>query len=170
MEKINWSKAPEWANAVIASQDGQAFYVSQFGGISARQRVGYSQVDDNASADMITPHDWTLVETRHPAWTGEGLPPAGTVCEVKGAIGHYLEWKKVEVFAVRGRTVFFDHENGWAQTDSHEFRPIRTPEQVAEDELNQAALAMYEELESYLTLAQCHVAIKNGYRKQPTDQ
>lgn len=58
-------------------------------------------------------------------WDGEGLPPVGCVCEVKGCIGHYLEWHKITVFAVRGNTIFFDMEDGrWGQTDSHEFRPI----------------------------------------------
>jgi len=65
-------------------------------------------------------------------WTGEGLPPVGTVCEVKGCMSHYLKWNKVTVFAVRGKTVMFDMEDGrWGQTDQHEFRPIRTPEQIA---------------------------------------
>lgn len=71
-----------------------------------------------------------------PKWTGEGLPPEGVTCEVKGCMSHYLQWNKVTVFAVRGKTVFFDMEDGrWGQTDSHEFRTVRTPEQIAEEEL-----------------------------------
>lgn len=68
-------------------------------------------------------------------WSGpeDGLPPAGTVCEVKGCMSHYLQWNKVTVFAVRGYTVFFDMEDGrWGQTDSHEFRAIPTPDQKRE--------------------------------------
>lgn len=64
-------------------------------------------------------------------WTGEGLPPEDTTCEVKGCMSHYQQWNKVTVFAVRGKTVFFDMEDGrWGQTDSHEFRTARTPEQI----------------------------------------
>ena len=66
-----------------------------------------------------------------PEWTGEGLPPEDTTCEVKGCMSHYQQWNKVTVFAVRGKTVFFDMEDGrWGQTDSHEFRTARTPEQI----------------------------------------
>lgn len=78
-------------------------------------------------------------------WTGEGLPPAGTVCEIKGCMSHYLIWNKVTVFAVRGKTVFFDMEDGrWGKTDSHEIRPIRTPEQIAADERDKAAADMHK--------------------------
>lgn len=68
-------------------------------------------------------------------WSGpeDGLPPVGTVCEVKGCMSHYLKWNKVTVFAVRGKTVMFDMEDGrWGQTESHEFRAIQTPEQLRE--------------------------------------
>lgn len=68
------------------------------------------------------------------AWDGEGLPPVGVECEVKGCIGDYREWKKVTVFAVRDKTVFFDHDCGWSATATHEFRPIRSTEDVARDE------------------------------------
>lgn len=79
-----------------------------------------------------------------PAWTGEGLPPVGTVCEVKGCMSHYLQWNKVTVFAVRGKTVFFDMEDGrWGQTASHEFRPIRTPEQIAAEEREAIAADLF---------------------------
>lgn len=67
-------------------------------------------------------------------WDGEGLPPVGVECEVKGCIGDYREWKKVTVFAVRDKTVFFDHDGGWSATATHEFRPIRSTEDVARDE------------------------------------
>lgn len=143
MSKIDWKKSPEWANAVIASADGQEFYVSQFGGISARQRVGYSVVDDDASADMIHPHDWMLIETRHPAWSGEGLPPAGTVCELRA---HKLtEWSAAKIeFAFRNVIVWDwigePSMNGLCTAYAHnvEIRPIRTPEQIAADEREKA--------------------------------
>ena len=78
-----------------------------------------------------------------PEWTGEGLPPEGVTCEVKGAMSHYLQWNKVTVFAVRGKTVFFDMEDGrWGQTDSHEFRAVRTPEQIATEKRDAAIKEM----------------------------
>jgi hypothetical protein len=134
MSKINWRNAPEWANAVIKSKDDQAFYVSQFGGISARQRIGYSQVDNDASADMIHPHDWTLVETRHPAWSGKGLPPAGTVCDHR--TGNGMSWSQATILAHGEKKVFYRDRDGHEWTllyDEIEFRPVRTPEQIIAD-------------------------------------
>ena len=78
-----------------------------------------------------------------PEWSGEGLPPEGVTCEVKGCMSHYLQWNKVTVFAVRGKTVFFDMEDGrWGQTDSHEFRAVRTPEQIAAEKRDAAIKEM----------------------------
>lgn len=74
-----------------------------------------------------------------PAWTGEGLPPVGTVCEVD-----YCEsWQRCEVVAhfrqrcgmVAAFTV--DLVDGAKSLDafgSESFRPIRTPEQIAAEE------------------------------------
>ncbi|WP_426607485.1 hypothetical protein [Pantoea anthophila] len=75
-----------------------------------------------------------IAASQNPEWSGDGLPPAGCVCEVKGCMSHYLKWNKVTVFAVRGRTVFFDMEDGrWGQTESHEFRPMRTEDDRKRD-------------------------------------
>lgn len=92
------------------------------------------------SSDML--RDFKLIERpKQPqAWSGpeDGLPTVGTVCEVKGCMSHYLKWNKVTVFAVRGKTVMFDMEDGrWGQTDSHEFRAIQTPEQLRESAIRE---------------------------------
>lgn len=87
-------------------------------------------------------HRYTPIQAE-PEWTGEGLPPKGVTCEVKGCMSHYLQWNKVTVFAVRGKTVFFDVEDGrWGQTDSHEFRAVRTPEQIAAEKRDTAIKEM----------------------------
>jgi hypothetical protein len=112
-------------------------------------------------------------------WSGEGLPPVGTVCEIKGCMSHYLKWNKVTVFAVRGKMVFFDMEDGrWGQTDSHEIRSIRTPEQIAAEEREKAIDAMKKVFDSCsnelsatsnLYLETLFGAIHDdGYRKQVT--
>lgn len=140
MTQINyWLKAPEWANAVIASKDGQEFYVSQFGGISARQRVGYSEVDHDHSADMIEPHCWTLIDTRQATWTGEGLPPVGTVCERNIARSDWCKTKILAVTPEGGNVAYQDMAGqlGWSGCASS-FRPIRTPAQLAAEEREKA--------------------------------
>jgi hypothetical protein len=71
---------------------------------------------------------------RHAGWNGEGLPPVGTVCEMKDDRG---SWLKVEIIASHA-----GYSHGWSDVctqnffadDPQDFRPIRTPEQIAADE------------------------------------
>ena len=181
--EIDWSKAPVWANAVIASQDGQEFYVSQWGGISARQRIGYSWADSDASADMIEPHDWVLVTTRQGEWAGEGLPPVGTVCEagiqhVSGPNNEtrsviWIEGHVIAYHAIKDKTyAWFAEDDGFYPPGVFEFRPIRTPEQIAAEERDAASI----ELAGILSGHDQHIAVRDiemakylydaGYRKQ----
>ena len=79
-----------------------------------------------------------------PERTGEGLPPVGTVCEMQNAIGI---WREVEIFAEFKGNVF-----GWDggelinyfSNKAEEFRPIRTPEQIAVEAREKAINAMAE--------------------------
>lgn len=147
MRKQYWKGAPEWANAVIVSKCGNEYYVSQWGGISARQLVGSDTADNDNSADMIYPHEWTLVETRQATWDGTGMPPAGTVCEVDGTSGPD-GWSKciikyssqdVIVFSRIGSDVEHARYSGEAN-----FLPIRTPEQIAAEQRNAAQKAIQD--------------------------
>ncbi len=140
---IDWSNAPEGATHFLPEQDSRGWvscwYKNVAGTWFARNEYDREWNMDNDYLEDFVP---LLIEREKP-WTGEGLPPAGTVCEVKGCMGHYLQWEKVTVFAVRGKTVMFDMEDGrWGQTDSHDFRPIRTPEQIAADERESAVTEM----------------------------
>ena len=80
---IDWSKAPEWANAVVAASTGTLYFVEAFGVRSKRRAVSNSD-DCSRAADMtIKSYSWKLIEERpkkQEAWNGEGLPPVGTVC------------------------------------------------------------------------------------------
>lgn len=166
---VDWSKGPEGAEAFA---DG-FWFKPNHRWIDGAWEHQHPEFGDHA-------HDYPDAQYR-PAdsWNGEGLPPVGVVCEVKGCMSHYLQWNKVTVFAVRGKTVFFDMEDGrWGQTDSHEFRAIRTPEQIAAESRDKAVSAMWTVLnarlpESYRTfdgealrsaLGILHV---QGYRKAP---
>jgi hypothetical protein len=177
MSQINWRSAPEWANAVIKSKDDQAFYVSQFGGISARQRVGYSQVDNDASADMIHPHDWTLVETRHPAWSGAELPPIGVVCEISPPYRDH--GTKVRVLChdegdAICRLIEGDELGDIRQFMAAEIRPARTAEQIAEEARQNAIGEMAEHMAGYKDVGEPNEKMvslstylhDHGYRKQ----
>jgi hypothetical protein len=179
---IDWSKAPEWANAVISSKDGQEFYVSQFGGISARQRVGYCEVDSDHRADMIAPHDWSLVATRRAPWTGEGLPTVGTVCEYRVGDGPWFEceiryvtkpYQDCPIEVVMFPPHLKGEQTAVVGTSCGEvsFRPIRTPEQVAAEDRRKACEELlsdcYQDANAF-ALVQAGRLYDAGWRKQVT--
>ncbi len=75
-------------------------------------------------------------------WNGKGLPPVGTVCEHYGTADD-LAWLEVEVIGhgnVDGRNVaLFRYGTGSPRftvsySTANNFRPIRTPEQIAAEE------------------------------------
>lgn len=103
--------------------------------------IGNGSLGDGIEAAYLAIHghdDW--VRAGLPAWTGEGLPPVGTVCEHHKLI-HGEEWTRVEIVAHRT----FDGDDYpcavfvYSQSSSHSssgdhFRPCRTPEQIAAEE------------------------------------
>lgn len=99
-------------------------------------------------------------------WTGEGLPPAGTDCEHRTGPG--MSWTLATVLAHGKHKVFYRDSNGheWTRLyDEIEFRPIRTPEQIAADEREAGITQMRESVGSLNThpFAELWDA---GYRKQ----
>lgn len=118
--------------------------------------------------------DW--VSAGPPEWTGEGLPPVGTVCDLK--FEHWTDWERHEILC-HGKAFIFVRElnsgldrEGSMALDGIKFRPIRTPEQIAAEErieeINEMAeLSLYGHYA--ITLAQakiaCAVLHDKGYRK-----
>lgn len=101
-------------------------------------------------------------------WTGEGLPPVGTVCEYK----HVHEWQKVEVFAIKpnhngSHTALFTYENGtWCGcAEPSFFRPIRTPEQIEAEE-REKAIKEIGDIGIKATTGWAAAIYDAGYRKQ----
>ena len=80
----------------------------------------------NATPQMYTP---ITVE-----WTGKGIPPSGTACEMRRADYVNVGWQKIEFLFAGSKKAFFRDEQGheWSRPLSDlKFRPIRTPEQIA---------------------------------------
>lgn len=72
------------------------------------------------------------------SWSGEGLPPVGTICEVDPLDERESEECRVESYSIDKSvvTVSYQRDNGryyscWHIDDLLEFRPIETPEQKA---------------------------------------
>lgn len=147
---IDWRKAPEWANAVVAASTGALYFVEAFGVRSKRRAVSNSD-DCSRAADMtIKSYSWKLIEERpkkQEAWDGGGddLPPIGTVCE-HAAADNKLDseegqWFKVEIIAhhkfnndeYKCAVWVSGSEISYSSSGSH-FRPIKTAEQLEEEE------------------------------------
>lgn len=110
-------------------------------------------------------------------WTGEGLPPVGAVCEIRA---HKLnEWHEAKIAFSSRNVVVWDWAgepsiNGLCTAYAHaiEIRPIRTPEQAAMEERDQASF----ELAGILAGHDQHITVRDialakylydiGYRKQ----
>lgn len=101
---------------------------------------GNGSLGDGIEAAYLAIHehdDW--VRAGPPAWTGEGLPPVGTVCEYK-PYQISSKWYQVEIIAhFRNKAMVAafiptgDDGKTVAQAIAECFRPIRTPEQIAEE-------------------------------------
>lgn len=172
MTDIDWSKAPEGAThwepytplcaaSWMMLKDGQWFFWSVHGAWAYSARV---------SADRVA----GMIKRPSGPWSGQGLPPVGTVCEVM----YCEEWTECEIIAhfkqCAGMVAAFtvDRGDGIKLLDSYreeEFRPIRTPEQIAAEEREKAIQYMREEIGwTPNQIGGCPVAAlyDAGYRKQ----
>lgn len=165
MSKIDWSKAPEGAthywpgNSRFYEKVGESYFVS------GQQNYG----------PVNSPESWVknLVARPSPAWSGEGLPPVGTVCEWKEKTG--FVWVAAEVLFISESSVVMKRADGFEwqmMTARTVFRPIRTPEQIAKDDRSKACDRMFGVILDKLPQGQrsngsdiCEALYDAGYRK-----
>ncbi|HHM9318326.1 TPA: hypothetical protein ACRNS5_004217 [Pseudomonas aeruginosa] len=102
-------------------------------------------------------------------WDGQGLPPVGTVCEIKH---RDIGWVRCEIVAHKSfscgdltHAIAWIDENTLDQSQGVRFRPIRTPEQIAAEEREKAIEEMCF-AEETLTVKQAKVLYEAGYRRQ----
>lgn len=103
---------------------------------------------------LVTKAQWrsvvgALKTESAPAWFGVGLPPVGTVCELRARGGG---WGKAEI-KYHGRAVcvwLWSRDDGNIEQVEHalcpdymEFRPVRTPEQIAAEERDREIADLY---------------------------
>ena len=146
MKEIDWSKAPDGAThwhdeydcyvaCWVKEQEGQRYY-SRADGL-----FGKWMIDSNPlPIEKCIPRP-----AAKPAWSGEGLPPVGTVCEIAASTKYlsirHPEGARVKVYATftddRGveLAAFVDDigQVGGVATAGC-FRTLRTPEQIAAEE------------------------------------
>uniref|UniRef100_A0AAU6W4J2 Uncharacterized protein n=1 Tax=Pseudomonas phage Aurca01 TaxID=3138527 RepID=A0AAU6W4J2_9VIRU len=136
------------------------------------------ELADDCRDAIVTRDQWQAAvdSLKSPAWNGEGLPPVGkAVCEYLGA-HQYDVWTVVNIFAEWGegsrKVVFVDFGDldGWrAESDPERFRPIRTAEQIAEDQKKQEVQELMIILGSVESAAYKDIAIaiqQANFRRQ----
>lgn len=137
---IDWSKAPEEATHALTTGprwDGSSTVAGEIR-YAVRRNKSYVEVGDPEDATFcMGKRSWVVVAKRPAPWTGEGLPPVGTVCEVCSDLG---SWEVCTVLAHNGADVVFVDATGvyGGLDESRRFRPIRTPEQIAAEEREKA--------------------------------
>ena len=139
---IDWIKAPE-----DATHAGNSPYekgvITWFKGISDPASRNYFMNEGSMNAWAISSENlsaWDLIERpkKQEAWDGEGLPPVGTVCDmhiddfgwITGTVVVHIDLDEPTAVAHNGEEVF--HGN------ASDFRPIKTAEQLAEEERDKA--------------------------------
>jgi len=131
MKEIDWSKAPEGATHYALDQNGRPVFYKDIGD------EGYFfwwPALDEWRKNHGKPGYEPMISKQ---WSGAGLPPAGVTCEYQindkwnaiTVVAHVNEYgKKLAVFQ------FADGETWSSGGCVERFRPIRTPEQIAEEE------------------------------------
>lgn len=185
---IDWSKAPEWAIGwAVHAFVGEVKEV--WVGETQYQRVDQSKSFPYGGGTGDARHNprrsqFHFEQLRPAPWSGEGLPPAGTVCEFISDMDDGSDWHpqlrngmRVEVIAHFNTgasdvaAFVFDYDGTTRQVEQAVadcFRPIRTPEQIAAEERSKAIDAMCKECgydgggATYYTCAGLYDA---GYRK-----
>lgn len=177
---IDWSKAPE-----DASHAGNSPYekgvVTWFKGISDQSSRNYFMNEGSMNAWAISSENlsaWDLIvrPKKQEAWNGYGLPPVNCFCET---LDEDVDcWVKVEIYA---HTEFMGEAHACAKngTDmfyglAHEFRQIKTAEQLAEEEKVTAIAEMQSVVMAasgcmVSTISECLAIValyEAGYRKQ----
>lgn len=185
MSEIDWDKAPEGAThytpGCYADGTNAVFWRVIEGSVVNAWAVFKSgdlkEISINRLLDLSRQD---LLARPSPAWSGEGLPPVGVVCEVH----HDSRWYQTTIIGIDpddGSRVFKTHADydtpydGFVSASS--FRPIRTKEQIAADErtheIRNALTLISHKVEKVNTDIDCSLAIaetvsamiESGYRK-----
>ena len=136
MSKVDWSLAPEGATHWVGGNwpwhkhDGDdAYYWRSKGGWELLQCADVKRVEyeyANSIIERPTPQSWPGEK--------DGLPPIGVTCERRFPEVEGSSWRPITICFIGEQKIFYRDEAGdeWANLpDDVEFRPIRTPEQLA---------------------------------------
>ena len=179
-EQIDWSKAPEGAMVLLKHVRDNRYAWA----VSHAEESDAWIVDDTGYSFRLMASCWRVVSNRPttPSWSGECLPPVGTVLEAIDKEINGGTWSKMVVLAVgkhgkddclivaeviegqsRPGTMVASLYTGWERS----FRPIRTKDQISADEREAAIDQMVADTQAAHGLAEAFGMLHDdGYRKQ----
>ena len=163
---IDWSKAPE--GATHKDPDTDCFYKLVKDVWHLIFGDGESVVSASIYNGETKPSDLIERPKNQEAWNGNGKPPIGIECEVRfndvWSICKTLAYHQVSDTAVAVHFLNGSNSLFWCAT----FRPIKTAEQLADEEREDAANKMFQRFGGIggLTKKQCIWVVSEGYRKQ----
>ncbi len=143
---IDWSKAPEGATHYCIDSIDNTHWRNLSGETAMYWFQGRWCDHGITSAGCL---ESNVRYSARPAWNGDGLPPVGTVCEFQHRNAPNGQWHPTTIrYSSHAFIVYVDSihdaEECWRTDDSCgiDFRPIRTPEQIAEEERSVAITEM----------------------------
>ncbi|ORL69715.1 hypothetical protein B7H19_09495 [Pseudomonas putida] len=186
MNRIDWSKAPEWADGhgLVAHHGITEVWISmdQYAVVGAEDRAYPYGGGTGDNRHNFTRSQIQYITSRPENWKGDGIPPVGARCECAQLYGKWAEGEVVAHHWEGAIVAIGDSEKGF-EYDSYQanqIRPIRTPEQIAADErlhkVRNAHTAIAKTLESFsgdipaeaVSRQVIEAMIDAGYSKQVT--
>jgi hypothetical protein len=171
MSDVDWSKAP--VGATHAGMDGNYVQFYRIPGLLGDYDYWSETLRQGAWNEGHGKPVANPLYAMPPAWTGYGLPPVGTVCETWFDDGKAC-WHECEVIHHKSddqrlAAVILRGEHKGRLSWGMDFRPIRTPEQIAAEEREKAIQAMHDivgDIERVPTWDDALAALYDaGYRK-----
>lgn len=170
---IDWSKAPEGATHYFTGSDSPWRDLSDESWKWLNASGIWTDTGDSSAMLMARRPERLIARPAPSAWSGEGLPPVGVVCEVDGGSSGDGWGRCVIRYSSPDVIVFkrdeYDFESFDCAGGEYSFRPIRTPEQIAaeerENELNRM-VATVSMLDKGWARKVCAGLYDAGYRRQ----
>lgn len=170
VQSIDWSKAPEGATHF---DPVDCNYLRQFGTIA---QCWYKSSDSWTCKGWQYPDDLSTMGRliKRPVWSGEGLPPAGLLVENNL---HGLVMVLAHGIFRGGDVVICQGDDTIITCTPDTLSPIRTAEQIADDERKQQIIEMIDSfgLDTAIwgrdaVMEICGHLWEKGYRKQEVQQ
>lgn len=166
MSELNWNEALKGWKVTFSighrpSDRWEVYTPKGCGGV-----VAVDSVTDWTVRELLDRMSATPVVEPSP-WTGDGLPPVGTVCEW---FSEDYGWLGGRVVGHDGSVSVISHNDGYTGCHPHQVRPIRTPEQIAEEERKAAVMEIAKTVHAWIpssvdSMFAAHAIWDAGYRK-----